>query len=188
MPTVLLLQNILKLRRTNDMKEKIKSIITNLGYAFSSVLQKIQADAELKKQEKQLQMELLDKQMLLSRCNQHFMDIPNELFYVMGYRHYPYLQTLTAPTDFVPATFNPTPQGTLYYYNLVSTQAPARIQLQQLKEKINHDIYMAQQQLLLQMPYQNACVLYPHIMQGLYIMDIVSNGMFLHFKIASNYF
>ena len=170
------------------MKAKIVSILSAIKQTLGTLLQHVQANTLLKQQELEQKENDIQQQLFFSRCNQHLSSIPDELFYVMANRHYPYIQMITIPSDIVPVSYKTTPNGVLYYYNVIATQQPANCQLMQLKQKINHDIYTAQQQLLFQMPYQNACMLYTHIVQGLYIMDITPNGMFFKITVASNFF
>lgn len=171
------------------MKKKLsQQLMQELKDALHNLNQNLQLNNE-KKEDALKQAQLQQQQATTNAlCNQELADIQNELFQTFSGNHYPYTAPITTPSDIIPLGYKLSPNGVLYGYNVLSTtmQNIPHCVLQQIKPKMNTDIYRAQQQLLAQYPFNYAAALYPYIINGLYIMDVKQDGMYLTLTVAHN--
>lgn len=98
-----------------------------------------------------------------------------ELYCVFHGREYPYLQVVNVVDDIVPICPRPPQVGIL----LENPQTPPRpYMLRQVADKMNYDIACFRQWILANYSLQEAWMLYPCIMAGMYIADITANGIY----------
>ena len=98
-----------------------------------------------------------------------------ELFCVFQGKKYPYLQIVQVIEDIVPLR----PQRPQFGILLENPSQPLpSFALPQVKEKMNHDIRIFRQWILVNYTPQEAWRLFPNIMSGMYIADVTANGIY----------
>lgn len=163
------------------LKQELKKLFVQLSTAISQSCK----TSLLKSQQKQAQIQTFTQQQY---CNSVLFDIQSELFCVMQGGHYPFISTIYQPKDIRIQSAQMVGQNLVFCYTLPVNTIPARTILDRLKSNINTDIYQYQQQIIYENGFDNAVLVHPYIMSGLYIVDIQPMATDILIKVATHYF
>lgn len=159
-----------------ELQALFKQISTTISQSCKTSL--------MKNQEKPAQIKTFAKQQY---CNAVLFDIQSELFCVMQGGHYPFIPMIYQPKDIRIHSYQTVGQNTVFCYTLPVNTIPARTILDRLKSNINTDIYQYQQTIIYENGLENAALIHPYIICGMYVIDIQPMATDILIKIATQY-
>lgn len=163
------------------LKQELNRLFKQIATAISQFCKA----SLLKSQQKQAQIKAQNNQQYF---NAVLFDIQAELFCVMQGGHYPFIPTIYQPKDIRIQSAQMVGQNLVFCYTLPVNTIPARTVLDRLKSNINTDIYQFQQQILYENGFENAALIHPYIVFGLYVIDIQPMATDILIKIATHYY
>lgn len=163
------------------LKQELNRLFKQIATAISQFCKA----SLLKSQQKQAQIKAQNNQQYF---NAVLFDIQSELFCVMQGGHYPFIPMIYQPKDIRIQSAQMVGQNLVFCYTLPVNTIPARTILDRLKSNINTDIYQYQQQILYENGFENAALIHPYIVFGLYVIDIQPMATDILIKIATHYF
>lgn len=163
------------------IKQKLQTLFKQIATAISQFCKA----SLLKSQQKQAQIKAQNNQQYF---NAVLFDIQAELFCVMQGGHYSFIPTIYQPKDIRIHSCQTVGQYVVFCYTLPVNTIPARTVLDRLKSNINTDIYQFQQQILYENGFENAALIHPYIIYGMYVIDIQPMATDILIKIATHYF
>lgn len=163
------------------LKQELNRLFKQIATAISQFCKA----SLLKSQQKQAQIKTFAKQQY---CNAVLFDIQYELFCVMQGGHYPFIPMIYQPKDIRIHSCQMVGQNTVFCYTLPVNTIPARTILDRLKSNINTDIYQFQQTIIYENGFENAALIHPYIIYGMYVIDIQPMATDILIKVATQYF
>lgn len=163
------------------LKQELNRLFKQIATAISQFCKA----SLLKSQQKQAQIKTQNNQQYF---NAVLFDIQSELSCVMQGGHYPFIPTIYQPKDIRIHSCQTVGQNMVFCYTLPVNTIPARTVLDRLKSNINTDIYQYQQQIIYENGFDNAALIHPYIIYGMYVIDIQLMATDILIKIATHYF
>lgn len=163
------------------LKQELNRLFKQIATAISQFCKA----SLLKSQQKQAQIKAQNNQQYF---NAVLFDIQSELSCVMQGGHYPFIPTIYQPKDIRIHSCQTVGQNMVFCYTLPVNTIPARTVLDRLKSNINTDIYQYQQTIIYENGFDNAALIHPYIIYGMYVMDIQPMATDILIKIATYYF
>lgn len=163
------------------IKQELQALFKQIATAISQSCK----TSLMKNQEKQAQIKTFAQQQYF---NAVLFDIQSELFCVMQGGHYPFIPMIYQPKDIRIHSCQTVGQNMVFCYTLPVNTIPARTVLDRLKSNINADIYQYQQTIIYENGFDNAALIHPYIIYGMYVIDIQPLATDILIKIATYYF
>ena len=161
-----------------DFLKKIYSLISAMLTAFSDSLQ----SAHEQKQQQQL---LMQEYRRADYIRSVMYEMQNDLFPILGKRHYRFLNSILAPADIRVAGYKVRGNGIIYEFQLeksAETSVDSTI-LQRVQQNMNADIQQAQYHL----GTHGSLADYPFLAYGLKVVGIKDVGLALQVSVVTNY-
>lgn len=118
--------------------------------------------------------------------NKVSLTLQEELFEILKNSAYDYFNNLHCPNNLINYGWEIRENEVLYCFDVYTPNPPSNFILEQIRQKLNIEIAQHQAIFLQQYGDDLACLIYPCIYYGMYIMSMKRNGVMIQFKVATH--
>lgn len=132
------------------------------------------------------QQAAIRQQQFFAFNNQLAVQMQGELFEVFQNTPYRFLKSVTLPSDIMFVRWRVQQGQTIFTFQVNVDPMPTGVVLKQCMSDIKNVIYQHQQNLIMALGFEEAQLLYPCIVNGLYIANIRQIGCMVQFDVITN--